>query len=75
MTRYKLSAIEKSGLSSLQDVTTHDLRRTFATRLLDKGVDINVVKNLMGHSNIATTSMYDRRGDEAMKQASIMVDV
>ncbi len=75
VTRYKLSAIEKSGLSSLQDVTTHDLRRTFATRLLDKGVDINVVKNLMGHSNIATTSMYDRRGDEAMKQASIMVDV
>ena len=33
VTRYKLSAIEKSGLSSLQDVTIHDLRRTFATRL------------------------------------------
>lgn len=75
VTRYKLTAIEKSGLESLQNVTTHDLRRTFATRLLDKGVDINIVKNLMGHSNIATTSMYDRRGDEAMIQASRMVEI
>ena len=50
--------------------SAHDLRRTFATRLLDKNVDIVTVKNMMGHANISTTAMYDRRGDEAQRRAS-----
>lgn len=69
----------KSGAESLEkglsQVTTHDLRRTFATRLLDKGIDISTVKNLMGHSNIATTTLYDKRGEDAMKRAAKEVDL
>lgn len=69
--KYKLAAIAGAEhTSSLADITTHDLRRTFATRLLDRGVDLVVVKNLMGHANIATTSLYDRRGEEAMRKAT-----
>ena len=56
-------------------MTTHDLRRTFATRLLEKDVDITTVKNLMGHSSISTTTLYDRRGDDAMKRAAKVVDL
>ena len=53
-----------------ESATAHDLRRTFATRLLANNVDIVTVKNMMGHSNISTTAMYDRRGDDAMRRAA-----
>ncbi|MGN1150244.1 MAG: tyrosine-type recombinase/integrase [Sutterella sp.] len=55
-----------------EKATAHDLRRTFATRLLANNVDIVTVKNMMGHANIATTAMYDRRGDDAMRRAAEM---
>ena len=38
----------------------HSLRHGFATRLLESGVPINQVQVLMGHSNIATTSVYTK---------------
>lgn len=41
------------------------MRRTFITRLLEQGVDINTVRQLAGHSDISTTASYDHRG---MKQ-------
>ena len=50
--------------------TPHDLRRTFATRLLDDKVDIVTIKNMMGHANIQTTTRYDRRDDETQKRAA-----
>ncbi len=42
-------------------LTPHDLRRTFITRLLESKVDINTVRELVGHSDIKTTSRYDHR--------------
>lgn len=71
--KYKDEAKDK--VAGLGDITTHDLRRTFATRLLDKGVDIATVKNLMGHSNISTTALYDRRGEAAMRKAAGEVEL
>lgn len=59
--------------AGVDSVTPHDLRRTFATRLIDKNVDLVTVKNLMGHANIATTSLYDRRGEDTMRRAAGMV--
>ena len=59
--------------AGVDPVTPHDLRRTFATRLIDKNVDLVTVKNLMGHANIATTSLYDRRGEDTMRRAAGMV--
>jgi site-specific recombinase XerD len=50
--------------------TPHDLRRSFATELLDAGVDIGTVAELMGHNSLDTTSIYDRRGD-ARKRAAV----
>lgn len=53
--------------------TPHDLRRTFATRLLDENVDVATVKDMMGHASIATTVRYDRRGDEALRRAAKLI--
>ena len=47
----------------------HDLRRTFGTRLLEKGVDIFIVQGLLGHSSADTTRKYDKRGCELQASA------
>ena len=47
----------------------HDLRRTFATAMLDNGEDLITVKDAMGHASVTTTQQYDRRGEERLRQA------
>lgn len=49
--------------------TTHDFRRTYITTLLERDVDLKTVSALVGHSNINTTALYDRRGREDRKKA------
>lgn len=50
--------------------TPHDLRRTFITRLLEQGADLNIVRQLAGHSDISTTALYDRRSAVMLTQVS-----
>lgn len=48
-------ACEKAEISG---VTWHTLRHTFASRLLERGVDIMTVKELLGHSTVTVTMRY-----------------
>jgi site-specific recombinase XerD len=49
-------------------VTTHSLRRTFATLSLRTGMDVLQLQALMGHSSLETTRHYVRLLDEDLKR-------
>ena len=53
----------------------HDLRRTFASVMLNNGEDLITVKDAMGHASLTTTQKYDFRGNERLRDASKRLDI
>jgi integrase/recombinase XerC len=54
--------------TSTDKKSPHVLRHTFATHLLDKGADLNAVKDLLGHSSLAATQVYTHNSMEKLKK-------
>jgi integrase/recombinase XerD len=53
--------------------SSHSGRRTFATRLNEKGVGMRTIQRLMGHKHIGTTALYCDVSDEIMRNAVELV--
>ncbi len=49
---------------AIEGFCTHSLRATAATAALDGGADISRVQGWLGHANVSTTRLYDKRGRE-----------
>lgn len=64
------STLRLAQRACVDHFSPHDARRTFISTLLAAGTDIVTVARTVGHASIATTSIYDRRGEAAVRAAS-----
>ncbi len=65
---YRLVKKYLGTFTSSDKQSPHVLRHTFATHLLDKGADLNAVKDLLGHSSLAATQVYTHNSLEKLRK-------
>lgn len=58
--------VQEAGITS--NVSPHTLRHSFATHILERGADLRVVQELLGHANITTTEIYTQITGERKRE-------
>ncbi len=66
-------AAKRAGIE--KDVHVHTLRHSFATHLLEDGVDIRKIQTLLGHANLQTTQIYTQVSSEEIKKIKSPLDM
>lgn len=64
---------QRAGID--KPVHVHTLRHSFATHLLENGIDIRKIQKLLGHSNLQTTQIYTQVSNEEIKKIKSPLDM
>ena len=65
-------ALKKAGIK--RNLTLHSLRHAYATHLMDRGTDVRIIKELLGHTSIKTTLIYTHVTNKTLENVPSPLD-
>ena len=65
---------KRAGIENWNDISNHYMRAAFATIKSEAGVPVEVIKDMMGHSDIAVTASYIKRTEQRAKASMAVVN-
>lgn len=67
------NTLKRTGIQ--KEATFHSLRHSFATHLLENGIDVRYIQELLGHQNIRTTQRYAQVTNPSLKNIKSPLDI